>query len=72
VELADNESAFSVCHVRFYDKGPEVYLLVGTVKDLVLHPRSHSGTSARAPLGVGGRAVGSVAVITCPCRLVSL
>ena len=43
VELPDNEAAFSVAHIRFFEKSHEVFLLVGTVKDLQLHPRSHGG-----------------------------
>ena len=42
VELPDNEAAVSVAPVVFHDRGGEVFLLVGTVKDMLLHPRSCS------------------------------
>jgi len=40
VELDNNEAAFSICTCIFHDKGGEVFLVVGTAKDLVLNPRS--------------------------------
>jgi splicing factor 3B subunit 3 len=43
VELPDNEAAFSVAHVQFFEKSHEMFLLVGTVRDMTLHPRKHSG-----------------------------
>lgn len=40
LELANNEAAFSVCVCRFQDKGDESFVIIGTAKDLKLHPRS--------------------------------
>ncbi|ELT96001.1 hypothetical protein CAPTEDRAFT_155561 [Capitella teleta] len=40
--LEQNEAAFSVSIVRFANHGDEAFVLVGTVKDLVLSPRSCS------------------------------
>ena len=48
IDLPDNEAAFSLAHVRFFEKSHEVFLLVGTVKDMKLHPRSHAGPLAVA------------------------
>ena len=42
LELADNEAAFSVCTCRFHDKGDESYVVIGTAKNLKIHPRSSS------------------------------
>ena len=42
LELADNEAAFSVCTCRFHDKGDESYVVIGTAKNLKIHPRSCS------------------------------
>lgn len=42
LELANNEVAVSVCTVAFHDRGGEVFICVGTVTDLFLHPRKHS------------------------------
>ena len=42
LELADNEAAFSVCTCRFQDKGDEAYVVIGTAKNLKIHPRSCS------------------------------
>ena len=41
-ELADNEAAFSVCVCPFHDKGEEPFVVIGTAKNLRLHPRSCS------------------------------
>ena len=41
--LEQNEAAFSMALVKFASRGDEQFLLVGTVKDLVLNPRSSSG-----------------------------
>lgn len=46
LELEDNEAAFSLSHVRFFEKSHEIFLLVGTVKDMTLHPRKHNGNTA--------------------------
>lgn len=44
VELEDNEACVSMCTCKFHDHSEEVFLCVGTVKDLVLEPkRQHSG-----------------------------
>lgn len=44
IELEDNEAAFSVATVRFSEKDDKnVYLAVGTVRNLRLAPRKHSG-----------------------------
>jgi len=42
VELSNNETAVSVCTVAFHDRGGEVFICVGTVTDLFLHPRKQS------------------------------
>jgi len=42
LELADNEAAFSLCTCRFHDKGDESYVVIGTAKNLKIHPRSCS------------------------------
>ena len=41
-ELADNEAAFSVCTCVFHDKGEEPYVVIGTAKNLTIHPRACS------------------------------
>ena len=33
----------SVETVQFHDRGGEVFVLVGTVKNMTMHPRSHEG-----------------------------
>ena len=43
MELTDNEAAFSVCTCKFTSREEETYLIVGTAKDLTLHPRNHKG-----------------------------
>ena len=42
LELADNEAAFSICTCRFHDKGDESFVVIGTAKNLKIHPRSCS------------------------------
>jgi splicing factor 3B subunit 3 len=42
IELADNEAAFSVALVSFTSHGDELFLAVGTAKDVLLSPRAHS------------------------------
>ena len=42
LELDGNEAAFSLSTVVFHDRGGEVFLLVGTAKDMTLHPRKLS------------------------------
>jgi splicing factor 3B subunit 3 len=39
LELENNEAAFSICTVKFHDRD-ELFLAVGTAKDLQLQPRS--------------------------------
>lgn len=40
LELADNEAAFSMCVCRFASKGDEPFVVIGTAKNLKIHPRS--------------------------------
>jgi len=40
LELTENEAAISLCTCVFHDHAGEVFLIVGTVKDLDLHSRS--------------------------------
>jgi len=42
-ELGNNEAAFSVAVIQFGSKDDGYYICVGTVKDLVMSPRKHSG-----------------------------
>ena len=39
IELEDNEAAFSVCSVQFPEKGNDLFVAIGTAKDMTLHPR---------------------------------
>jgi splicing factor 3B subunit 3 len=39
LELTDNEAAFSLCTCQFSDRAEETFIVVGTAKDLTLHPR---------------------------------
>jgi len=41
-ELEEDEAAFSMTTVEFSDRGGEIFLAVGTVKGLILKPRSFS------------------------------
>lgn len=43
INLEQNEAAYSVAICKFASKGDDQYVLIGTVKDLVLNPRSCSG-----------------------------
>lgn len=43
LDLEDNEAAVSVAAVPFASQDGEVFLVVGTAKDLVVSPRSHAG-----------------------------
>jgi len=43
VEMTDNEAAVSMCTAVFKDKEGEVLIVVGTAKDMTLHPLSCSG-----------------------------
>lgn len=40
LELSDNEAAFSLCVCRFASRGDEPFVVIGTAKNLRLHPRS--------------------------------
>lgn len=40
LELVENEAAVSVAAVPLRERGGETFILVGTVKDMTLHPRS--------------------------------
>jgi len=40
--LSDNEAAFSICTCVFHDREGEVFLVVGTGKDVRLQPKSAS------------------------------
>jgi splicing factor 3B subunit 3 len=42
LELAENEAAFSICTCRFHDKGDEPFVIIGTAKNLKIHPRECS------------------------------
>eukprot|EP01104_Vermistella_antarctica_P018274 TRINITY_DN670_c0_g1_i2.p1 TRINITY_DN670_c0_g1~~TRINITY_DN670_c0_g1_i2.p1 ORF type:complete len:1189 (-),score=349.07 TRINITY_DN670_c0_g1_i2:263-3829(-) len=42
IELTDNECAVSVCTCYFHGNESEPYIIVGTAKDVSLHPRSCS------------------------------
>lgn len=39
LELSDNEAAFSLCTCRFGHRSEETFIVVGTAKDMTLHPR---------------------------------
>ena len=39
VELSENEAAISVAAVALRERGGEIFIIVGTVKDMTLHPR---------------------------------
>ena len=43
LELTENEAAFSLCTCRFSTRLEETFIIVGTAKDLVLHPRKSRG-----------------------------
>ena len=40
VELSENEAAISVAAVALRERGGEIFIIVGTVKDMTLHPRT--------------------------------
>ena len=40
LELTENEAAFSVCTCRFSGRQEEAFIMVGTAKNVTLHPRS--------------------------------
>eukprot|EP01006_Ploeotia_vitrea_P052092 TRINITY_DN67651_c1_g1_i1.p1 TRINITY_DN67651_c1_g1~~TRINITY_DN67651_c1_g1_i1.p1 ORF type:complete len:1211 (+),score=162.13 TRINITY_DN67651_c1_g1_i1:108-3635(+) len=43
IELEDNQAAISLCTCVFHDRGSEVFLIVGTVKDMKLTPKVDKG-----------------------------
>lgn len=43
IDLDENEAAFSVAVVPFVEKPGELFLVVGTAKDVTLSPRTTSG-----------------------------
>lgn len=43
LELLNNEQAVSLCICNFIGYESEMFVVVGTVKDMALHPRTHSG-----------------------------
>jgi splicing factor 3B subunit 3 len=43
LQLTNNEAALSICTCVFHDKGGEVFIVVGTGKDVRFTPRSTSG-----------------------------
>jgi len=55
IHLDDNEGAISLCTCVFKDRGNEVLLIVGTAKDLIFKPRSHSGGMIHVYKVVDGR-----------------
>jgi splicing factor 3B subunit 3 len=42
LELADNEAALSICVCKFSFRSGESFVVVGTTKDMILHPRRSS------------------------------
>jgi splicing factor 3B subunit 3 len=42
LELSENEAAFSVCTCCFSNRPEETFIIVGTAKDMTLHPRRMS------------------------------
>lgn len=44
LELSENEAAFSICTCRFSGHSEEAFVIVGTAKDMTLHPRQLSGS----------------------------
>jgi splicing factor 3B subunit 3 len=47
LELTNNEAAFSLCTCRFQQHSDETFVVVGTARDLTLHPRRFSACSLR-------------------------
>lgn len=45
IEFEDNEAAFSACIMTFSSTPGEMFLIVGTAKDMTLHPRTFSSAS---------------------------
>jgi splicing factor 3B subunit 3 len=45
LELQNNEAAFSVCTCKFNQHSEETFVVVGTAKDLTLHPRRFGSCS---------------------------
>ena len=55
LELADNEAAFSVCVCKFAHRSGESFVVVGTAKDMTLHPRRTSGCAIHVYRILDGR-----------------
>lgn len=55
LELSSNDAAFSVCTCRFPSHSEETFVIVGTARDLVLHPRSASSCSIHVYRLLDGR-----------------
>jgi splicing factor 3B subunit 3 len=55
LELSNNEAAFSVCTCRFTNHSEETFVIVGTAKDLVLHPRQAQSCSIHVYRILDGR-----------------
>ena len=55
LELTNNEAAFSVCTCRFTNHSEETFVIVGTAKDLVLHPRQAQSCSIHVYRILDGR-----------------
>ena len=55
LELTNNEAAFSVCTCRFTNHSEETFIIVGTAKDLVLHPRQAQSCSIHVYRILDGR-----------------
>jgi splicing factor 3B subunit 3 len=47
VELDNGEAALSLCACVFHSRGGEAFVVVGTARNMVLHPRSHAGCFIR-------------------------
>ena len=47
VELDNGEAAISLATCVFHSRGGEAFVVVGTAKNLTLHPRAHSGCFLR-------------------------
>jgi splicing factor 3B subunit 3 len=47
VELDNGEAAVSVATCVFHSRGGEAFVVVGTVRNMTLHPRGHQGCFVR-------------------------
>jgi splicing factor 3B subunit 3 len=55
LELSNNEAAFSVCTCRFTNHSEETFVIVGTAKGLVLHPRQAQSCAIHVYRLIDGR-----------------